>query len=96
MGLIARFSSRKRKAEVPLYIGPVTVANENNYENVHMGSKKGARCKWHGVQQIRKENVYGCWLCSVHLCRDECHIAYHNQQHFCFFKLPLISYQNFS
>ena len=36
-GLISRFSSRKRKAEAPLYIGPVTAANENNHENVHMG-----------------------------------------------------------
>ena len=35
MGLIAGFSSRKRKADNPLYIGPVTAANENNHENVH-------------------------------------------------------------
>ena len=33
VGLIAGFSSRKRKAEAPLYIGPVTAANENNHEN---------------------------------------------------------------
>ena len=44
MGLIARFSFRKRKAEAPLYIQPVTAGNENNHENVHMGSKKGKRC----------------------------------------------------
>ena len=41
MGLIAGFSSRKRKAEAPMDIGPVTASNENNHENVHMGSKKG-------------------------------------------------------
>ena len=81
MGLIAGFSSRKRKAEAPLYIGPVTAANENNHENVHMGSMKGKRCKWHCMQQMRKETVYGCCLCNVHLCKDGCHIAYHNQQH---------------
>ena len=40
MGLIAGFSSRKRKTKAPLYIGPVTAANKNNHENVHMGSKK--------------------------------------------------------
>ena len=37
VGLIAGFSSRKRKEDTPLYIGPVTAANENNHENVHMG-----------------------------------------------------------
>ena len=37
MELIAGFSSRKRKAEAPLYIWPVTSANENNHENVLIG-----------------------------------------------------------
>ena len=36
MGLIAGFSSRKRKAEAQLYTGPVTAANENNH--VYYGS----------------------------------------------------------
>ena len=81
LGLIAEFSSRERKAEVPLYIGPVTAANENNHENVHMGSKEEKRCKWHCMKQMRKETVYGCHLCNVHLCKDGCHIAYHNQHH---------------
>ena len=31
IGLIAGFSSRKRREEVPLHIGPVTAANENNH-----------------------------------------------------------------
>ena len=81
MGLIAIFSFRKRKAVAPLYIGSVTAANENNHENVHIGSKKGKRCKWHCFQQIRKETVYACCLCNVHLCKDGCHIVCHNQQH---------------
>ena len=41
MGLIAGFSSRKKKAEAPLYIGPVTAANKNKHEDVHMGLKEG-------------------------------------------------------
>ena len=85
MELIAGFSSRKRKAEASLYIGSVTDENENNCENVHMGSKKAMRCKWHCMQQIRKETVYGCHLCNVHLWKDGCHIAYHNQQHLSFY-----------
>ena len=81
MGLIAGFSSRKMKAEAPLYIGPVTAVNENNHENVHMGSKKGKRYRWHCMQQMRKETVYGCHFCNVCLCKDGYHIAYHNQQY---------------
>ena len=81
VGMIARFSSRKREAEVSLYIGPVTAGNENNHENVCMGSKKRKRCKWHCMHQMRKEIVDGYCLCNVHLCKDGYHIAYHNQQH---------------
>ena len=81
MGLIAVFSSREGKAETQQYNGPVKATNEKNCENIHMGSKNGRRCKWHYMQQMRKETVYGCHLCNVHLCKDGCHIAYHNQQH---------------
>ena len=58
MGLITKFSSRKRKAEAPLYIGPVTATNENSNENVHLDSKKGRRSRWYHMQQMRKEIVY--------------------------------------
>ena len=81
MALNAGSSSRKRKAEAPWCTRPVTAANENSHENVHMGLKKGKRCKWHCMQQMRKENVYGCHLCNAHLCKDGCHSAYHNHQH---------------
>ena len=74
--VIAGFLSRNRKAEAPLYIGPATTSNENNHENVHIGSKNGKRCKWHCMQQMKKETVYGCQLCNVDLCKDGCHIAY--------------------
>ena len=93
-GLIAGFSSRERKAKALLYIGPLTAVNENNHKNVHMGSKKGKRCKWYCMQQIRKETVYGCHLCNAHLCKDGCHIAYHNQQTLSFYLF--FYYWNFS
>ena len=64
MGLIAGFSSRKRKAEAPLKIGPVMAADENNHENVHSSSKKGKRCKWHCMQQMRKETVLSPLQCT--------------------------------
>ena len=56
MGLIAKFSSRKRKAGTPLPLEPVTATNESNHENVNMGSKKGKQCKWHCVQRMRERN----------------------------------------
>ena len=36
--LIGGFSSQKRKADAPLYIGPFARVNEANHENVHMGA----------------------------------------------------------
>ena len=81
MVLIVGYSSRKRKAEAPLCMGPVTAVNESNHENVHMGSKKGKRCKWHCMQKISEETVYRYHVCHFHLCKDGYHIAYHNQQH---------------
>ena len=71
MALIARISSIKRKTEAPFYIWPVTAANENNHENVHMGSKKEKRCKWQCIQQIRKETVYECCLCNAHFVKRD-------------------------
>ena len=52
------------------------------HENVHLGLKEGKKCKWHCMQQMRKETVHWCYLCNIHLCKDGCHIAYHNQQHY--------------
>ena len=63
MKLIAGFSSRKRKVEASLYIGPVPAANENNHENVHMGSRKEKDLKM-ALYAVGKETVYGCHLCN--------------------------------
>ena len=71
--LIAGFTLHKRKADPPMHIGPVVPA----YEDVHVG-KKQRRCRWHSMQKIgRKETVYGCEACNVHICKDGCHYAYH-------------------
>ena len=48
---------------------------------ISTSSKKGKRCKWHCMQQMRKETVYGYCLCNEHLCKDRCDIAYHNKPH---------------
>ena len=98
MGLIAGFSSRKRKAEAPLYMGLVTAANKNNHENVHTGLMKGTKCKW-ALYAANEETVCGCYLCHVHLCKDGCYISAvisNIKLLIIFFNLPLISSQNFS
>lgn len=75
--LIAGFSGRKRKgAEVEN-----VQFDENNFaghECVHMNSKR--RCRVHLSRKERKETVYGCKTCGVHLCKAGCHFLYHNQQ----------------
>ncbi|XP_053379525.1 uncharacterized protein LOC123527550 isoform X2 [Mercenaria mercenaria] len=36
-------------------------------------------CKYHTrVLKKRKETVYGCAMCNVHLCRGDCHARYHD------------------
>ena len=77
-GLIGEFSSRKRRCGPQPYL---VRAVEASHENVHMESGRlGKRCKWHLVQKKgRKMTAFGCKLCGVHLCREGCHYAYHNQ-----------------
>ena len=79
--LIGGFSSRKRKHEAPLYVGPIAAANEGNHENIHVEAGRFAmQCKWHLMQKRgRKMTAFGCKLCGVHLCKEGCHYAYHNQ-----------------
>ena len=80
LGLIAGFSSHKCKAEASAYVGPVMPINEATHDSVHMGLKQTRRCKWHSMQKMgRKNTMYGCKLCGVHLCKEGCHYAYHHQ-----------------
>jgi len=73
--LVAGFSGRKRR-------GPQPANAQNNDENlaghesVHMNTKR--RCRVHMNRKERKETVFGCKVCSVHLCKDGCHNIYHS------------------
>jgi hypothetical protein len=49
--------------------------NLQGHEFVHMKSKR--RCCVHLNNKVRKETVYGCNTCGVHLCKDGCHFQYH-------------------
>jgi hypothetical protein len=52
--------------------------NFSGHESVHMKSKR--RCRIHLNNKVRKETVYGCKTCDVHLCKDGCHFTYHREQ----------------
>ena len=67
--LVAGFSGRKRKGAEAEIAG---------HECVHMNSKR--RCRVHLNRKERKEIVYGCKTCGVHLCKAGCHFLYHNEQ----------------
>lgn len=75
--LIAGFSGRKRKAAENVQ-GVQDAGNYQGHESVHMGTKR--RCRVHLTKKERKETVFGCKVCNVHLCKDWCHFAYHNGQ----------------
>ena len=82
-GLIAGFSSRKRRSDTLQYLAPRPAIDESSHESVRMDQtrKTSRRCKWHFMQKwSRRETVYGCKLCNVYLCKDGSHLAYHNQQ----------------
>jgi len=76
--LVAGFTKRKRPASEPTYVG--LVHQENVHGHVHgklPGPKR--RCRYHLKQlQQRRETVYGCTVCNVHLCKDGCHSRFHN------------------
>lgn len=73
--LIGGFSSRKRKGGE---LGSVQLNPQNlhGHESVNMKTKR--RCKVHAGRKERKETVFGCKLCNVHLCKEGCHYSFHN------------------
>jgi hypothetical protein len=58
------------------------VRNTNNYVRWKMDQKGicQRRCRIHLNNKVRKETVYGCKTCDVHLCKDGCHFTYHREQ----------------
>ncbi|XP_062606783.1 piggyBac transposable element-derived protein 4-like [Saccostrea cucullata] len=75
--LIAGFSGRKRKAAENVEVVH-QAENFPGHESVHMGTKR--RCRVHMNKKERKETVYGCKVCNVHLCKDGCHFTFHGGQ----------------
>jgi len=74
--LIAGFSGRKRNAAEMDNVEH-NVENFAGHESVHMKCKR--RCRVHMNRKERKETVYGCKLCNVHLCKDGCHYIFHGR-----------------
>lgn len=68
--LIGQFSRRKRHSCVP--------QPDQNHRLVRIvGAKR--KCRWCSKQrQIRRETVYGCNSCTIHLCKNDCFVNYHS------------------
>lgn len=63
--LIGQFSRRKRHCCVP--------QPDQRHRLVRVvGAKR--RCRWCSKQQIRRETVYGCNSCNIHLCKNGCFV----------------------
>ncbi|XP_060579431.1 piggyBac transposable element-derived protein 4-like [Ruditapes philippinarum] len=77
--LIAGFAKRKRgPGDRAALVGLVDQENQHLHRNERMPGDKGARCRYHRAYlNKRKETVYGCRICNVHLCKDGCHARYH-------------------
>ena len=78
--LIGGYSKRKRHASDVQNVGVVDA--ENIQGHVH-GRLPGAkrRCRYHArYLNERRETVYGCTVCNVHLCKDGCHNLFHNRR----------------
>ena len=76
--LVGGFTKRKRSvSDAGLFEGMVEAENIGGHVNSRMDGK-GRRCRYH-LKHLnqRKETVYGCSVCRVHLCK-ECHTRWHN------------------
>ena len=77
--LIGGYSRRTREATSNVAPGIlVEQQNQSAHINTRMEGKR-KRCQVHfKVHQKRRETVYGCAICNVHLCKDGCHNQFHN------------------
>lgn len=67
--LIGQFSRRKMHCCVP--------QPDQRHRLIRVvGAKR--RCRWCSKQQIRRETVYGCNSCNIHLCKNGCFVNYHS------------------
>ena len=76
--LIGWFSARKLPRAIP-HLGVSAVGNIAMHQSVRLDRKRST-CKWctrHGEKR-RKETVYGCSVCQIHLCQGMCFQCYHH------------------
>lgn len=78
---IGGYSKRKRSVG-DQFVNHVLIEQENVtlHVNVHLPGRR-TTCKHHmRIHNKRKETVYGCAVCNIHLCKDGCHAMYHSVQ----------------
>lgn len=71
----------KRKRSVSEFANRDGLVDTENIDGHIHGKLPGPRrtCKYHTrYLKERKETIFGCAVCQVHLCRDGCHTRYHN------------------
>jgi hypothetical protein len=82
-GLIGGYAKRKQSVGGDqLSCNRVLVSNENidHHTNVRLEGRR-TTCKYHmRIHNKRRETVYGCAICNIHLCKDGCYAAYHQQE----------------
>ena len=75
--LIGGFTKRKRSPTTDNRDQELPMENGRDHPSTRLPG--GARtCKYHSRKLgKRKETVFGCAVCGVHLCKDGCHAQYH-------------------
>ena len=73
--LIGGFSSRKKKTtSAAVNLDVCVLANMSGHELVRMPVKRPRRCTAHAKHQPngrrKKETIYGCFQCNMHLCQE--------------------------
>lgn len=74
MSLIADFSNRKQPRHLGKHL--ITAAGLSEHHSMKLDRPRG-RCKWCAKEGKRKDVVYGCDKCMIHLCQGACFQAYH-------------------
>lgn len=78
VGLINDFSSRKIAKSVPKSVTPAVPLDRHQCVKLNRKRSTCKLCTKHGLKK-RKETLFGCSACSVHLCRGLCFQLYHDQ-----------------
>ena len=73
--LIGDYSSRKKDQYARAWA--VTAAGVTAHHSVKLEDRPRGKCKWCWRNGRRRDVVYGCDKCQVHLCQGACFQAYH-------------------